>query len=112
MIDYNGKRFVPVANSANGETSGDTVFEYQQIGRRISCLYAGGAIEYGHLLGTVSESGQIQMVYHQLNHKGEIRTGKCLSTPERMPNGKLRLHEKWEWTSGDRSSGNSVLEEI
>jgi hypothetical protein len=112
MIDYHGKRFMPISNSANGETSKATIFEYQQQGKRISCLYTGGAIDYGHLLGTVADNGQIQMVYHQLNNKGELRTGKCLSTPEWMPNGKLRLHEKWEWTSDDRSSGNSVLEEI
>jgi len=27
-------------------------------------------------------------------------------------NGKIKLYEKWEWTSGDKSSGKSVLIEI
>jgi hypothetical protein len=39
-------------------------------------------------------------------------TGKCYSTPEIMDNGKIRLHEIWEWTSGDCSKGNSIIEEI
>jgi hypothetical protein len=29
-----------------------------------------------------------------------------------MENGKLRMHESWQWTSGDFSSGNSIIEEI
>jgi hypothetical protein len=29
-----------------------------------------------------------------------------------MKNGKIRLHEKWQWTSGDGSKGESILEEI
>ena len=38
-------------------------------------------------------------------------TGICQSTPELLPNGKLRLHEAWQWTAGDRSKGSSVIEE-
>lgn len=26
-------------------------------------------------------------------------------------NGKIRLHETWEWTSGDQSKGQSIIEE-
>ena len=25
---------------------------------------------------------------------------------------KIRLHENWKWTSGDKSEGNSIIEEI
>tara|TARA_B110000259_G_scaffold11504_1_gene12482 strand:+ start:72 stop:215 length:144 start_codon:yes stop_codon:yes gene_type:complete len=25
---------------------------------------------------------------------------------------KIRLHESWEWTSGDKSKGQSIIEEI
>jgi len=39
-------------------------------------------------------------------------TGTCFSKPEIMDNGKIRLHETWKWTSGDKSKGNSILEEI
>ena len=31
---------------------------------------------------------------------------------ELLPDGRIRLHEKWQWTSGDLSSGESVIEEI
>jgi len=39
-------------------------------------------------------------------------TGICTSTPEILPDGKIRLHEKWRWTSGDLSEGESVIEEV
>jgi hypothetical protein len=39
-------------------------------------------------------------------------TGKCFSKPEILTNGKIRLHETWQWTSGDLSTGTSIIEEI
>jgi hypothetical protein len=39
-------------------------------------------------------------------------TGICTSTPEVLENKKIILHEKWQWTSGDMSKGESVIEEI
>jgi hypothetical protein len=39
-------------------------------------------------------------------------TGKCFSKPEIIDDGRIRLHEKWQWTSGDFSQGESIVEEI
>lgn len=66
----------------------------------------------GHLKGIVEENGIIAMSYHQVTLYHEIMTGVCRSVPEIMPNGKIKLREKWQWTTGDRSSGESILEEI
>ncbi|RYD83169.1 MAG: n-acetylglutamate synthase, partial [Sphingobacteriales bacterium] len=112
MMNYNNKKFKAVNNSVNGETSADTIFHYQQDGTIISAHYAGGKIIKGHLLGLMAENGSLNFRYHQVNDKGEIMTGACTSTPEIMPGGKIRLHENWEWTSGDFSKGASVIEEI
>jgi len=112
MINYNGKSFRPVANNENGEVSVEVVFHYQQRGNILTADYAGGKIMQGHLIGLVSDKGVINMRYHQVNTQGELMTGTCTSTPELLPNGKIRLYEEWQWTSGDRSKGNSVLEEI
>jgi hypothetical protein len=65
-----------------------------------------------HLIGTVDESGRIYMSYHQINIEGQIMTGLCKSTPEILPDGRIRLYEDWRWTSGDKSKGKSVLEEV
>ena len=52
------------------------------------------------------------MSYHQVNSKNELLTGVCKSKPEILPNGKIRLHETWKWTSGNMSEGKSIIEEI
>ena len=52
------------------------------------------------------------MRYQYVNEKGEIMTGRCHSIPELLPDGRLRLHETWQWTSGHHSAGKSVVEEI
>ncbi|KEO73766.1 hypothetical protein [Anditalea andensis] len=111
-MKYHHKQFRAVQNTKNGETSTDTVFTYYQHGKILTGDYSGGQILKGHLIGLVDENGQIDMRYHQINTKGELMTGTCFSKPEIMPNGKIRLHEIWEWTSGDRSKGTSILEEL
>lgn len=111
-INYNNRKFRPVSNSENGEVSEDMVFHYKQSGNTLTCAYSGAVIKSGHLIGLVDENGNIEMNYHQVNTKGIIMTGTCTSTPEIMENGKIRLHESWQWTSGDQSKGNSILEEI
>lgn len=111
MINYDGRVFRPISNSENGETSDETVFLYRQVGHILTSAYSGGRIQQGHLIGLVDEQGRIDMRYHQVNDRGELMSGICRSTPEVLPNGKIRLHESWEWTSGDRSKGASVLEE-
>ncbi len=111
-INYNNKRFRPVSNTENGETSNETIFEYKQKGNILTSTYSGGKIIKGHLIGLVDENGNIDMRYHQINKEGKLMTGICNSKPELLENGKLRLYEKWQWTTGDNSEGNSVLEEI
>lgn len=111
MINYNNKRFSPVENSENGETSADTVFLYKQSGNILTSTYSGGKIIKGQLIGIVDDQGNIDMRYHQINIHGELMTGICHSKPEIMPDGKIRLNEKWKWTSGDFSEGESILEE-
>ncbi|MCH7397797.1 n-acetylglutamate synthase [Belliella sp. DSM 107340] len=112
MINYHNKKFRAISNSPNGEVSSQMIFHYQQHGNVLTCAYSGGEIIKGHLIGLVDDKGNIDMRYHQVNAKGNLMTGTCKSTPELLENGKIRLHEKWAWTSGDCSHGESVLEEV
>ena len=111
-MNYNNKKFQPVTSSSNGEVTVQTVFHYRQSGNVVTCEYQGENIVTGHLIGIVDPDGNIDMRYHQVNMHGQLLTGVCLSRPELLPNGKIRLHESWQWTSGDESMGQSVLEEI
>lgn len=111
-MDYNNKKFKAISNSDNGEVSDEMIFHYRQEGNILFCSYEGDEIIRGHLLGVVEDDGQIDMSYHQINRKGEMRTGRCRSRPEQLPDGRLKLYEFWQWTSGDYSEGTSVLEEV
>jgi hypothetical protein len=111
-INYNNKTFRPVKNSKNGEITEETIFKYKQKGNVLTAKYGGEKIQKGHLVGIVDEIGNIEMRYHQINTKGQLMTGICFSKPEILVDGKIRLYENWEWTSGDNSKGESILEEI
>lgn len=111
-MNYNEKKFKPVSISENGEVTSDMIFHYTQQGNILTCAYQGENIIAGHLLGIVDGEGNIDMRYHQVNKKGELMTGTCLSKPEVLATGKIRLHEKWQWTSGKGDKGESLLEEI
>jgi len=111
-MNYDNKKFKAVSNTDNGETSEETIFQYQQEGNILTATYDGGQIISGHLIGLVSDKGEIDMRYHQVNSKGELMTGICSSSPEILADGRIRLHEKWRWTSGDQSSGESIIEEV
>jgi hypothetical protein len=111
-MNYNNKKFKPVSNSENGEVSSDMIFQYKQTGHILTSNYQGIKILKGHLIGLVDDVGNINMRYHQINQNGELMTGTCNSRPELLKNGKIRLHEEWQWTSGDKSKGKSILEEI
>ena len=110
-INYDNKTFTSVENSETGEVSSETVFHYHQKDDLVWAEYAGGAIRFGNLIAKVVENDCLEMRYQHLNAKGELMTGKCFSTPEILPDGRIRLLEQWQWTSGDSSSGASIVEE-
>lgn len=110
-INYDNKTFVSVKNSETGEVSAETIFHYHQKDDFVWAEYSGGAIRFGNLIAKVTENDCLEMRYQHLNTKGELMTGKCFSTPEMLPDGRIRLFEQWQWTSGDLSSGTSIVEE-
>ena len=111
-MNYHNRKFRPEATSENGEVDSTTVFHYQQVDGILSCTYRGSNILHGQLLGTVTAEGIIEMRYQHINTDGALMTGQCQSTPELLPNGKIRLHERWQWTCGDQSAGSSTLIEL
>jgi hypothetical protein len=112
MLNFHKKVFRSVSNTANGEVGEETMFHYSQAGDVVWAEYAGGAIIKGFLIAKILENNALNMRYEHINKAGALMTGKCYSTPEVLPDGRIRLHEKWQWTSGDISSGESIVEEI
>lgn len=112
MINYHNKKFKAIQNSQNGETSDETIFVYQQHNAIVTATYSGGQIVSGQIIGLVSDDDSLEIRYQHINHKNEIQTGSCLSKLEVLANGKIRLHETWQWTSGNGTKGASIIEEI
>jgi len=112
MINYNGKMFRLIESSTNGEVSTATKFYYKQREDIVWGTYKGGIIKWGTLIGLVKPNGNLHFSYQHVNQKNEIQTGECFSQPEILANGKIRLHEKWQWTFGEREKGESIVEEI
>ncbi|MFD1552568.1 n-acetylglutamate synthase [Putridiphycobacter roseus] len=110
-MNYHHKKFKVIHNSENGIVDEEMIFHYVQIGNILTCDYSGANIRKGQLIGLVDENGCINMRYQQINIADERMTGTCFSTPEKWRNGKIRLHEKWQWTSGEQTAGTSILEE-
>lgn len=111
-LNYNNRRFVSVNNTANGEVTAETTFHYRQEGGVVWATYRGGSIVFGTLIAKVDEADCLDMRYQHLNTAGELMTGRCRSTPEILPDGRVRLHEAWQWTTGDGAQGASVIEEL
>ncbi|WP_077919512.1 n-acetylglutamate synthase [Spirosoma sp. 209] len=112
MINYHNRRFRSVSNSPTGEVSGETVFQYFQQDDLVWATYQGGSIRFGTLTGLVGPDGSLRFTYQHVNNQNELMTGHCKSTPDQLPDGRLRLSERWQWTSGTHAAGESVIEEI
>lgn len=111
-MNYEGKVFRAVANSSTGEVDAETRFHYRQQGSVVWATYQGGGVCWGTLIATVDARGHLDMRYQHVSADGSLKTGVCRSTPERLPDGRLRLHESWRWTSGGEGSGTSTIEEV
>jgi hypothetical protein len=111
-INLDGRTFRSVSNTDNGEVSARTLFHYRQSGAVVTADYSGGTIVAGHLIARMLDDGRLDMRYHHLNDQGELMLGTCLSTPERLADGRLRFKEEWQWLSGDQSAGYSEIEEV
>ncbi|MEM9599846.1 MAG: n-acetylglutamate synthase [Pseudomonadota bacterium] len=114
MIDYTGRLFRAVSPSDAGDVTSDTLFRYDQRGNVLMGTYSGGDIEFGSLLGKIRPDGALTFLYQHVTKSGLLRSGRCDSRPEILPNGKIRLHEDWQWTSGLGAGGvgTSILEEV
>ncbi|GAF04581.1 VOC family protein [Saccharicrinis fermentans] len=112
MINYNNKTFVTISNSSSGDTTEETIYFYKQSGNRVSATYKGGYIKLGFVEASADKWGNLQMQYYHTNIKNELITGICVSTPEIMSNGKIRIIEDWQWTCKHFPNGRSILEEV
>lgn len=111
-INYDGRVFRSVANSDGGDVGAETVFHYHQRDDVVWATYAGGSVAFGTLVAKVDDAANLDMRYHHVSTDGDFKSGRCHSRPEILSDGRIRLHERWQWTDGAAGEGSSVIEEV
>ncbi len=111
-ISYGGRSFRCTTNTDNGDVGDETIFRYDQDGARVWATYSGGGARFGTLAAVADSDGKLDACYQHLSVDNRLSCGVCSSTPTVLPDGRLALQEQWRWTSGDRSSGTSRIEEL
>jgi hypothetical protein len=109
-IRLDGRAFLGVSNSADGDVGGETRFHYHQDGAVVWAEYAGGAVVRGYLVGTRT-GAELTFRYVHLDRDGATASGRCTSRIVVAPDGRLELHEEWAWESRP-GSGRSVVAEV
>ena len=111
-IDYHDRHFRAVTNVGTGDVDTTTRFHYRQDGDVVWATYHGGSVAFGTLTARLLDDGSLDMRYQHVSIAGVMRTGRCRSTPELLSDGRIRLHESWQWTEGGEGSGESMIEEL
>jgi hypothetical protein len=106
-----GRRFRPVQNSEHGTVSAQTEFDFSQRGVTVSATYAGGAIEWGQIVGHFVAEEALEILYQCRTTEGALQAGRASVQMSRASEG-LRLTMQWQWLTGDRSAGTSEYVEI
>ena len=109
---YEGRRFRGIENYEVGDFNKETVFRYYQRDKIGWVLFEGCGVEFGTALGIETDSGALDLVFQYLSKSGETKIGKTNLFPSVLPDGRLRLDERW--VEGDfvpRNSGTAVVEE-
>lgn len=112
MIDYDNRVFRGVENYHDGDLNSETRFFYFQEGDTVWGKVVGGGVRFGTLVAEVQADQTLRMFWQFLNMQGEFVWGTCTSTPELLPDGRLRLHERWDVLSEPGVSGESLIEEL
>lgn len=111
MINYDGRRFSPVAERAD-ESGDKPVACYHQKGDLVWGEFSGGDVRHGSLAGVGTPDGAIEFGYTMVTDAGEVVVGRCRSVPEVLADGRIRLTEWWERFGARADSGVSYLEEL
>jgi hypothetical protein len=105
-----GRLFRATGDTARGEVTTATVFQYNEDDTCVWAVYAGGPIVRGFLVGTRT-GDRLEARYVQLNAAGETASGYCVSRIEELDDGRLAVDETWRGESRE-GDGHSRVEEI
>jgi hypothetical protein len=108
-ISFDGKAMRASSTAPNGVIDEKTIFHFQQIGNLITAKYAGGKVKTGFLIGKMIDD-KFEFHYTQMHEDESLNGGHSLCEIEITEDGRIRLIEHFEWTSGKK--GINIIEEI
>ena len=110
MINLDGLRMYVSSTAADGVVNSDTRLHFIQKGQRVAARYTGGSVKRGWLVGRLSGS-ELVFRYAQSEAAGDVHGGHSVCVVERLSAGRVRIIERFTWTSRT-GSGTNVFDEI
>jgi hypothetical protein len=96
--------------ASSGVVSAETVVAFEQRGDVVSAAYRGGRVLAGYLVGRLAGQ-RLRFRYVQTDVDGALDAGVSDAVVERLPDGRHRLTEHFQWTTRPES-GTNVFEEM
>ena len=110
MINLNGLHMYVSSTAADGVVDAATQLHFIQKGQRVAARYAGGSVKRGWLIGRLS-GRELVFRYAQSEAAGKVHGGHSVCTVEPLSTGRIRIIERFTWTSRP-GSGTNVFDEI
>lgn len=110
-LNLDGRVFSPVENTENGTVDFSTRFEFWQNGDVFYADYSGGNVRDGHIIGQFTGATSGTMLYHCMTKNLTLKAGKADAVFTAHDTGRVSMDIKWQWLTGDNSSGTSRYEE-
>jgi hypothetical protein len=107
LIAYDGRVFSPVAFEGAGPPPTGRYTQREDV---VTAEFSGAHLRAGRLVGRCRDDGTLDLAYCQVMADGRVVSGRCLSTPRVLADGRVRLTERWRRDDG--SSGISEIEEV
>ena len=110
MINLDGVTMFVSSTAENGVVGGETRLHFAQRGTRVAARYAGGRVGRGWLVGRWN-ADTLHFRYVQREDGSVIHAGHSACSVEQLPDGRLRLIERFVWSTR-AGSGVNVFDEL
>ncbi len=109
-VDLDGRTMFVSATASAGVVDASTRIRFRQKGARVFGRYAGGRVRRGVLVGGF-DGAKLTFRYLQVEDSGEIHGGRSTCEVERGTEGRIRIFERFAWTTRE-GRGTNVFEEL
>ncbi len=107
-INYDGMCFRSTEKHQDGTS---VTAAYHQDGDLVWAESSGGNVRHCLLAGVCGHDGVITIGYTMILNTGQLVIGHCVSQPELLEDGRIRLREEWQRYNPVADSGVSYIEE-